>query len=142
LPGQPAGTPLPRTMKPHLRQTNLNDRCIARSHLASILREQRQRPGTTRILVEHLDRLAPRRSLRGVDLAEIQHMPLHHPAIIETLVLDHVPVAVRFAVLLSLGASQKHDATNLCAISRTWESGRSSLQPFLAKTKDLARCKS
>src|ERR1700682_2070610 len=37
-------------------------------------------------------------------------MPLHHPAIIETLVLDHVPVAVRLAVLPSLGASQKHDA--------------------------------
>jgi hypothetical protein len=42
-------------------------------------------------------------------------MPLHHPAIIETLVLDHVPVAVRLAVLLSLGASQKHDAANLNA---------------------------
>jgi hypothetical protein len=31
---------------------------------------------------------------------------------IETLVLDHVPVVVRLAVLLSLGASQKHDGAN------------------------------
>ena len=69
-------------------------------------------------------------------------MPLHHPAIIETLVLDRVPVAVRLAVLLSLGASQKHDATNLRAISRAWESGRSSLQPFLAETEDVTLCKS
>jgi hypothetical protein len=58
--------------------------------------------------------------LRGVDLTEVQHMPLHHPAVIKTLVLDDVPVAVRLAVLLSLGASQKHDATNLFAISRAW----------------------
>jgi hypothetical protein len=49
---------------------------------------------------------------------------------------------VRLAVLPSLGASQKHDAANLSAPSRAWESGRSSLQPFLAENKDLARCKS
>jgi hypothetical protein len=32
-------------------------------------------------------------------------MPLHYSAIVETLVLDDVPIAVRLAVLLSLGAS-------------------------------------
>jgi hypothetical protein len=55
-----------------------------------------------RHLVEHPDRLAPGRRPRRIDLAKIQHMPLHHPSVIETLVLDHVPVAVRVAVL-SLG---------------------------------------
>ena len=60
LPGQPAGAPLPRTTKLHLRQAKLNDGCIARDRLASILRKQRQRPGTAGIHVEHLDRLAPR----------------------------------------------------------------------------------
>src|SRR6185437_14054365 len=105
LTGQPAGAPLPRTVKPHLRQTKLNDGGIACHRLASILREQRQCPSTAGVLVEHLDRLAPRRRLRRIDLAEIQHMPLHHSSVIETLVLDHVPVAVRLAVLLSLGAS-------------------------------------
>src|SRR5271155_460031 len=94
------------------------------------------------VFVEHLDGLAPCRRLRGADLAEIQHMPLHHPAAIETLVLDHVPVAVRLAVLLSLGASQKHDAANLPASRRPWESGRSSLQTFLAETEDPSLCKS
>ena len=39
--------------------------------------------------------------LRGVDLAQIQYVPLDHPATVETLVLDDVPVAVRLAVLLS-----------------------------------------
>jgi hypothetical protein len=65
-------------------------------------------------------------------------MPLHHPAIVKTLVLDHVPVAARLAVLLSLGASQKHDAATLSASCRAWESGRSSLQPFLAEIEDAA----
>ncbi len=142
LPGQPARAPLPRTTKLHLRQAKLNDGCIARDRLASIFRKQRQRPGTPRILVEHFDRLAPRCRLRGVDLAEIQNMPLHHPTVIETLVLDHVPVTVRLAVLPSLGASQKHDAANLSASCRAWESGRSSLQPFLAKIEVVALCKS
>jgi len=133
---------LPWTTKLHLGQAKLNDGRIAYDRLASILGKQRQRPGMARILVEHLDRLAPGSRLRGVDLAEIQHVPLHHPAIIKTLVLDDVPVVVRLAVLLSLGASQKHDATNLCAIRRAWESGRSSLQPFSAKMEDTIPCKS
>jgi hypothetical protein len=61
--------------------------------------------------------------------------PLRHPVVIETLVLNDVPVVVRLAVLPSLGASQKHDAANPSAPSRAWESGRSSLQPFWPKTK-------
>ena len=69
-------------------------------------------------------------------------MPLHHSSAVETLVLDHVPVVVRLAVLLSLGASQKHDAANLSASRRAWESGRSSLQTFLAETEDPTLCKS
>jgi len=63
-------------------------------------------------------------------------VPLHHAAVVEALVLHHIPVVVRLAVLPSLGASQKHDAANLSASCRAWESGRSSLQPFLAKTED------
>lgn len=140
LSGQPAGAPLPRTVKPHLRQPKLDDGRITSNRLASIFREQRQRPRTTGILVEHFDRPAPRCRLRGVDFTQIQHMPLHYPAAIETLVLDHVPVAVRLAVFLSLGAAQKHDATNLRASRQAWESGRSSLQPFSAEIEDAARC--
>src|SRR3981081_4586556 len=78
----------------------------------------------------------------GVDLAQIQHVPLHHSAIIETPVLDDVPVAVRLAVFLSLVSPQKHDAANLCTSSRVWESGRSTLQPFSAKTESASLCKS
>src|SRR3981189_1269578 len=100
-----------------------------------MIRTHRQRPDKAPILAEHLDRLAPGRRLRGVDLTEIEPMPLPYGSAIETLVLDHVPVVVRLAVLLSRGASQKHDATNLSAPCRAWESGRSSLQLFWPKSK-------
>jgi len=50
-------------------------------------------------------------------------MPLHHPTVIEALVLDDVPALVRLAVLPSLGASQKHDAANLSTPCPDWESG-------------------
>src|SRR5258708_15656830 len=60
--------------------------------------------------MECLDGRAPRGRLRGVDLAQIQDVRLHHSATVETLVLDDVPVAVRLAVLPSLGSSQEHGA--------------------------------
>ncbi|MGQ7370434.1 hypothetical protein ACTGW3_12755, partial [Streptococcus suis] len=58
------------------------------------------------------------------------------------LVLNDIPIAVRLAVLLSLSASQKHDAANLSAPCSAWESGRSSLQPFSARIEDVTLCKS
>ena len=61
-----------------------------------------------RVLVEHLDRLAPHRGLRGIDLAQIQHVTLHDAAARDTLVLDDAPILVRLAVFLPLGLPQKH----------------------------------
>src|SRR5258708_7375930 len=81
-------------------------------------------------------------SLRGVDLCQIQHLPLHRPAIIETLGLNDVSVAVRLAVFLSLGRAQKHDAANRPASRPARDSGRPSLQPLSAKTDDASLCKS
>jgi hypothetical protein len=42
-------------------------------------------------------------------------VPLHHPAIIETPILDNIPIDVRLAVFLSPGLAQKHDKPNLAA---------------------------
>jgi hypothetical protein len=67
----------------------------------ALVGKQRQRLGTARIPVKSLDRLAPRCGLREVDFAKIQDAPLGRPAIVETLVLDDVPIGVRLAVLLS-----------------------------------------
>src|SRR5882724_4509410 len=123
LSGQPAGAPLPWPTQPQLRQAKLHDRGVARNGLAAILREQRQRPWASRVRVENLDRLSPGNSLRGVDLAQIQDVPLHHSAIVETLVLDDVPIAVGLAVLLSLGPPQEHGAAILCTTCHDLETG-------------------
>ena len=69
----------------------------------------------SRVVVEHLDGLAPHRSLRGIDLPQIQNVTLHDAAACNSLVLDHTPIVVRLAVLPSRGLSQKHDPTNLAA---------------------------
>jgi hypothetical protein len=69
----------------------------------------------SRVVVENLDGLAPCRCLRGVDLAQIQNVPLYDTAAGNTLVLDDAPIVVRLAVLLSLGLPQKHDRTKLAA---------------------------
>jgi choline dehydrogenase-like flavoprotein len=83
--------------------------------------------------------LSPPRSLRGVDLAQIQNVALYDTPACHTLVLDNAPIVVRLAVLLSLGLPQKHDPANLAVGIRCWEQGRSSLQPFsVIIAKDLA----
>ena len=67
----------------------------------------------SRVVVEHLDGFAPHRSLRGIDLPQVQNVTLHDTATCDALVLDHAPIVVRLAVLLARGLSQKHDPTNL-----------------------------
>ena len=85
-----------------------------------------------RTLVEHRDRLAPSRGLRGTNLSQIQDLPLHHPPIVETPILHNVPIDVRLAVFLAPGLPQKHDGANLAAQTRPGEWGRSSLQAISA----------
>src|SRR5215469_1555141 len=85
-----------------------------------------------RVVIEYLDRFAPHRGLRGVDLAQVQNVALHHTAACNTLVLDHAPILVRLAVFLARGFSQKHDRANLAARIRVVEQGRSSLQQISA----------
>jgi hypothetical protein len=52
------------------------------------------------LLVEHLQALAPGRLLAVVDLAQIQHPPLHHaPGLQATALLD-AEIAMLLAVLL------------------------------------------
>jgi hypothetical protein len=75
----------------------------------------------SRVVVEHLDGLAPHRSLRGINLSQVQNVALHHAATCNTLGLDHAPVVVRFAVFLAWCLSQKHDQTNLAVRICAWE---------------------
>jgi hypothetical protein len=41
-----------------------------------------------------------------IDLAQIQDVPLHHPATVETLVLDDVPIEVCLALHTQLSTRQ------------------------------------
>ncbi|MDE3066783.1 MAG: hypothetical protein KGJ60_04440, partial [Verrucomicrobiota bacterium] len=46
-----------------------------------------------------LNGLAPSRLLRGVDFAQVKHVPLHHPAsAIDAPVFDQAPVVVLLAI--------------------------------------------
>ena len=43
-----------------------------------------------------------------VDLAEIQHLALHHFTAATSLVLDNIPIAMLFAVFVASVESQEH----------------------------------
>ena len=68
------------------------------------------------VLVEDRQRLAPRGLLLVVDLPQVEYGPLHGLACGDALVLDDAEVAVVFAVLLAICATEEH------AISRMPES--------------------
>ena len=71
---QPASAPLPRPAQPQLGSFS---RTTAASGSTAAVREQRQRARSRR-LPQGLHRLAPRKLLRIVDLAQVQQRPLHH----------------------------------------------------------------
>ena len=134
---QPARPPLPRP--PQLQRLQLDPH-----HLAVQLRRlpvgREQRHGlAVRAAAQHLDRPAPRRPLAVVDLAEVQHLALHHPAVRAAAVLHHAPVAVLLAVLeASLGA-QEH-GPEACRNTPASQGPRSALQrlpqhPFQQKQR-------
>ena len=73
-----------------------------------VLREQTQLSALLPALVEDLQTLPPCRLLRIVDLAQIQDGSLHDLAAGHPAVLDDAEVAMRFAVLPPILASQEH----------------------------------
>src|ERR1700674_1406815 len=60
--------------------------------------------------IKGFDHTTPSLMLAVVDLAQVQHLPLHHLAASTTLALDNIPVAMFFAVLEASIESQEHDA--------------------------------
>jgi hypothetical protein len=107
LPCQPAGAPLPRPMKPYLGQADLERIHLCRPH-AALLGKQRQGARLARRLIDDLDGPPPGVTLRCADFSQIEDLTLHHASIVESLVLDDVPVDVCLAVLLPANLSQKH----------------------------------
>ncbi len=105
---QPARSPLPRPHQPHLRQPQAYDGSVRNQPVATVLGKQRQRPWSRTALLDHLDRFAPCQLLVVVDLAQIQHVALHHPTAGRALVLHHGVGAVLLAVLSANLLSQEH----------------------------------
>ena len=140
LPGQPARPPLLRPAQPHVGQAKLHDRTVGCDRGGAILGKQRQCPRMSGVLVENFDGLAPGRGPGRADLAQIQNVELHHSAVLEALVLDDAPIAVRLTILPSPDLPQKHDPATLARRIRRWEPGRSSRQPFsMAVAQNIPR---
>jgi hypothetical protein len=67
------------------------------------------------VVLDHRDRPPPRQFLRVVDLAQVQHVPLHHAPTADPRVLDNAPIAVLLAILPVNFAAQEHDGRQLSA---------------------------
>src|SRR5208283_1558548 len=96
--GQPARSPLPRSAQPHAAEPDVHHITVQRRR-RTILGEQRDLPGVLATLVKCFDGPAPRRSLAIVDLAQIQHVPLHRSTAANPAVLNDAPVAILLTVL-------------------------------------------
>src|SRR5712691_3793280 len=107
---QPAGTPLPRPMQLHRLEPNLHAMRPSVLGNRAIGRKQGQLRMATRPFIKRFDHTAPSLVLTVVDLAQVQHLPLHHLAASAALTLDNIPVAMFFAVLEASIESQEHDA--------------------------------
>lgn len=101
---QPTGTPLARPTQTQRGQPQPDHRLIDDS-LVIILGKQRQGAWSLRTLYKYLDALAPRIFLQEVDLAQIQHVPLHHTATTDTSILHDAPIAMHLAVFITCGCS-------------------------------------
>ena len=120
--GQPAGAPLPRPVQPQTAQPDMHHIAV-QCRCQSILGEQRDLPGLLAAFVKCLNRPAPRGALAVIDLAKIQHMPLHRPPARHPAVLHDAPVAVFLPVLPANLVAQKRARRlpNPAAVSQeTW----------------------
>src|ERR1700677_3539200 len=94
---QPAATPLPRPVQPQAAEPDVHHIAIQWRRRA-ILGEQCDLFAGLTVLVERLDRLAPRGALAVVDLAQIKYVSLHRPPARDPAVLHDAPIAVLLAV--------------------------------------------
>ena len=74
----------------------------------TIGRKQGQLGVAERPFIKDFDRTTPIPLLAVVDLAELQHLALHHSAASTALALDNIPIAMFFAVFEASVESQEH----------------------------------
>src|SRR5271165_949535 len=110
---QPARAPLPRAMQFHRVEPHLDAVRLGVIGDRAIGGKQRQLGVAARSLVKGFDLTTPSLLLAVVDLAEVQHLALHHLAAGTALVLDNIPIAMFFAVFEAPVEPQEHDANQL-----------------------------
>ena len=98
---QPAGAPLPRPVQRHGVEPHLHAMPFGVVGQLPIGRKQGKLTVAAGVRIEGFDQPAPGFALAVVDLAEIQHRPLHHLAGGASPVLDDGPVAMLFAVFVA-----------------------------------------
>ena len=108
LTGQPARAPLPRPMQLHRIEPHLHAMGLGVGRNRAIGREQSKLGVPAGRFIKGFDLAAPSLMLAVVDLAEIQHLALHHFAARTALVLDNIPIAMLLAVLEASVESQEH----------------------------------
>ena len=86
-------------MQLHRVEPNLHPIFLGVFRHPSFGRKQSQLSVSLGPFIESLDYPAPRLALAIVDLAQIQHRPLHHATASTALALDNAPIAMLFAVL-------------------------------------------
>jgi len=108
--GHPSRHPTTRPTQSHPAQSDRHHIAIERRG-NTILGKQRNLFGLPGAFIEHLNRLAPRRSLAIVDLSKIQHLPLNHATIMNAPVLHNRPCPMSLAVLVAILGAQNMTQT-------------------------------
>jgi len=109
---EPAGPPLAGAPHAQLLQPDLHHRGVG-DRWQPVLRNQGDGAGRQEASLEHLEGLAPGLALAVVDLAEVEHGPLHPAPGGQTAALPKAPVPMLLAVLLAHMAAEKHGAAPL-----------------------------
>jgi hypothetical protein len=106
--GEPARAPLARAMQLHRLKTHLHPISLRVFGNRAIGRKQSELPVPACPFIKGFDLTTPGLMLAVIDLAEIQHLALHHPAAGAALALDNVPIAMLFTVFETSVEAQKH----------------------------------
>ena len=91
---------------------------VRQQPVAAVFGKQRQGSRAGLALLKNLDRPPPRQFLQIVDLAQVQHVALHHAPAGHPRVFNNAPVAVLLAILPANFGAQEHDGRELSAHPR------------------------
>ena len=78
-----------------------------------------------------VESFSPSLALGIVDLAKVEHLPLSHAPVVESLVFNDTPIGVLLTIFFANLGTQKHNDPREYTRHDGWEEGRSSLHRLL-----------